>query len=93
MTLGLHALSKIEQAPAQFFERDHDVLPERFALLQRPIPAFHRGKRRPLDFQFVISVQRRAGSNIGKRQRIAEQEGILLEQSLQLLEMPGATGQ
>src|SRR5229473_6141889 len=68
------ASSLIEQAPAQFLERDHDVIAKRGALRTRAIPAFDPRQRRTLDLQLEIPVQRRSGGNIGQGQRVSEQK-------------------
>ena len=74
----------IEQAPAQFLERDHDVIAKRGALLKRAIPALDLRQRRTLDLQFEIPVQRCPGGDVGQGQRISEQKRTALKQSLQL---------
>jgi hypothetical protein len=48
--------------------------PERFALLQRPVPALDLCQLRPFDLQLEIAVERGAGGDIGERQIIAQQE-------------------
>jgi hypothetical protein len=45
------------------------VLGKRLALLQRVVPAFHLRQRRALDFQFEISIERRADGDVRQRQR------------------------
>src|SRR6266700_142358 len=68
------ASSLIEQAPAQFLERDHDVIAKRGALRKRAIPALDLRQRRTLDLQFEIPIQRRSGGDVGQGQRVSEQK-------------------
>jgi hypothetical protein len=66
----------IEQAPAQFLERDHDVIAKRGALRKRAIPALDLRKRRTLELQFEIPVQRCPGGDVGQGQRVSEQKRL-----------------
>src|SRR6187200_594854 len=80
------------QAAAQLAEWHHDVLAIGVALAQAPIPGFHVRDRGPLDLQFEIAIERRAGWDVGQRERVTAQEPPVREHPVQQFEMTGAAG-
>ena len=75
----------IIRPPAQFAERDHDVGPVRFALLQRAMPAFDLRQLRPVDLQFEVTIERGAGCDVGERQGLAIKDAGLATANCGLL--------